>query len=52
MDEESIIDFKQTNKPKQREWIDDYFIQLGAYAMAHNYIYRYQDPVWNHSNVF
>ena len=36
---ESIIDFKQTNKPKQREWIDDYFIQLGAYAMAHNYVY-------------
>ena len=37
---ESIIDFKQTNKPKQREWIEDYFIQLGAYAMAHNYVYR------------
>ena len=37
---ESIIDFKQTNKPKKREWIDDYFIQLGAYAMAHNYVYR------------
>ena len=36
---ESIIDFKQTNKPKNREWIDDYFIQLGAYAMAHNYVY-------------
>ncbi len=37
---ESIIDFKQTNKPKQREWIDDYFVQLGAYAMAHNYVYH------------
>ena len=37
---ESIIDFKQTNKPKKREWIDDYFVQLGAYAMAHNYVYR------------
>ena len=37
---ESIIDFKQTNKPKRREWIDDYFIQLGAYAMAHNYVYQ------------
>ncbi|MDP7159535.1 MAG: hypothetical protein QF855_02975, partial [Candidatus Pacebacteria bacterium] len=36
---ESIIDFKQTNKPKRREWIYDYFVQLGAYAMAHNYIY-------------
>ena len=37
---ESIIDFKQTNKPKRREWIEDYFIQLGAYAMAHNYVYN------------
>ena len=37
---ESIIDFKQTNKPKRREWIEDYFIQIGAYAMAHNYIYQ------------
>ena len=36
---ESIIDFKQTNKPKQREWITDYFAQLGAYAMAHNFVY-------------
>ena len=35
----AIIDFKQTNKPKQREWIEDYFIQLAAYAMAHNYVY-------------
>ena len=37
---ESIIDFKQTNKPKRREWIEDYMIQLGAYAMAHNYVYE------------
>ena len=36
---ESIIDFKQTNKPKQREWIGDYFTQLAAYAMEHNYVY-------------
>ena len=36
---ESIIDFKQTNKPKQREWIGDYFTQFAAYAMAHNYVY-------------
>ena len=36
---EAIIDFKQTNKPKQREWIDDYFTQLAAYAMAHNQVY-------------
>ena len=38
-DRPAIIDFKQTNKPKQREWIDDYFTQLAAYAMAHNYVY-------------
>ena len=37
---EIIGDFKQTNKPKRREWISDYFIQLAAYAMAHNYVYR------------
>ena len=36
---ESIIDFKQTNKPKRREWVEDYFLQLAAYAMAHDQIY-------------
>ena len=36
---ESIIDFKQTNKPKKIEWIEDYFLQLAAYAMAHDIIY-------------
>ena len=36
---ESIIDFKQSNKPKRKEWIEDYFLQLAAYAMAHNHIY-------------
>jgi genome maintenance exonuclease 1 len=36
---ESIIDFKQSNKIKKREWIDDYFTQLAAYAMAHNHVY-------------
>lgn len=32
----AIVDFKQTNKPKKREWIDDYFMQLTAYGEAHN----------------
>jgi genome maintenance exonuclease 1 len=32
----AIMDFKQTNKPKKREWIEDYFLQLCAYAQAHN----------------
>ena len=36
---ESIIDFKQTNKPKRIEWVEDYFLQLAAYAMAHDQIY-------------
>jgi genome maintenance exonuclease 1 len=38
--QESIIDFKQSNKFKKREWIDDFFIQCAAYAMAHNYVYH------------
>ena len=34
-----IMDFKQTNKPKKLEWVQDYFLQLKAYAIAHNEIY-------------
>jgi genome maintenance exonuclease 1 len=37
--DEAILDFKQTNKPKKREWIEDYFLQLTAYANAHNEVY-------------
>lgn len=37
--EPSIIDFKQTNKPKKDEWVDDYKTQLVAYALAHNEVY-------------
>ena len=36
---ESIIDFKQSNKPKKAEWITDYKLQMIAYAMAHNCVY-------------
>ena len=36
---DAILDFKQTNKPKKREWIEDYFLQLAAYAEAHNEVY-------------
>jgi len=39
---EAIIDFKQSNKPKRREWIEDYFTQMAAYAMAHNHVYNTQ----------
>ena len=37
---DSIIDFKQSNKPKRREWIEDYCLQLAGYAMAHNTVYE------------
>jgi len=36
---EAIIDFKQTNKPKKLEWVQDYFLQLTAYGEAHNALY-------------
>ena len=36
---ESIVDFKQSNRPKRREWIEDYKLQLAAYALAHNEVY-------------
>ena len=35
----SIVDFKQTNKPKKKEWVDDYYLQMAAYATAHNKVY-------------
>ena len=37
---ESIVDFKQSNKPKREEYIGDYYLQLVAYAMAHDAIYK------------
>jgi len=37
--DDAIIDFKQANKPKQREWIQDYLMQLSAYALAHDVMY-------------
>lgn len=39
MGDQSILDYKQTNKPKREEWIDDYKLQLVAYALAHNEVY-------------
>lgn len=38
--DEAIMDFKQTNRPKKEEWIDDYYLQLCAYALAHNKLYN------------
>ena len=36
---ETIADFKQANRAKREDWIQDYFLQIGAYAMAHDYIH-------------
>jgi len=36
---ETIIDFKQANKPKKEDYIQDYYLQLGAYTLAHNTVY-------------
>ena len=38
--EMAVVDFKQSNKPKKREWIEDYCLQLAAYGMAHDFVYR------------
>jgi len=34
-----IADYKQTNRPKKAEWVEDYYLQLMAYIMAHNNTY-------------
>lgn len=35
----SVCDYKQTNKPKKAEWVEDYYMQLVAYILAHNEVY-------------
>lgn len=37
--EDAIIDFKTSKKIKKEEWIEDYYLQCCAYAMAHNEMY-------------
>ena len=37
---DSIVDFKQSNKPKQDSWIEDYYLQGAAYATSHDCIYN------------
>ena len=37
--QEAIVDFKQSNRPKKEEWIEDYYLQIAAYAMAHDYVH-------------
>ena len=36
---ETVVDFKQSNRPKKEEWVQDYYLQISAYAMAHDYVY-------------
>jgi hypothetical protein len=38
-DKDTIIDFKQSNRPKREEWIGDYKLQAAAYAMAHDQVH-------------
>ena len=38
--EDTIVDFKQANRPKRKEWIEDYYLQIAAYAMAHDYVHK------------
>jgi len=35
----AIVDFKQANRMKKRDWIEDYFYQLAAYALAHDAVH-------------
>jgi hypothetical protein len=39
---ETVVDFKQSNRPKREEYIEDYYLQISAYAMAHDYVYGSQ----------
>ena len=38
--DETVVDFKQANRPKKKEWIEDYYLQIAAYAMAHDYVHK------------
>tara|TARA_A100001388_G_C28751260_1_gene492334 strand:- start:601 stop:1263 length:663 start_codon:yes stop_codon:yes gene_type:complete len=36
----AIIDYKSTKNPKKEEWVEDYYLQCCAYAMAHNELFE------------
>ena len=42
---EAIIDFKQANRPKREEWIEDYYMQIAAYTMAHNIMFPKESKI-------
>ena len=37
---ETILDFKQSNKPKKEQYVSDYFLQISGYILAHNTVYN------------
>lgn len=37
--EPAVCDHKQSNKAKKAEWVEDYYMQLMAYILAHNEVY-------------
>ena len=39
MGKETILDFKTGTKPRRDEWNDEYYLQLGAYSLAHDKVY-------------
>jgi genome maintenance exonuclease 1 len=39
---DTVVDFKQSNRPKKEEWIGEYYLQIAAYAMAHDYVHGSQ----------
>ena len=39
---DTVVDFKQSNRAKRKEWIGDYYLQIAAYAMAHDYVHGSQ----------
>jgi len=39
---ETVVDYKQSNRPKKEEYIEDYYLQIAAYAQAHDYVYGSQ----------
>jgi len=39
---DTVVDFKQSNRPKRKEWIEDYYLQIAAYCMAHDYVHNSQ----------
>ena len=39
---DTVVDFKQSNTPKRQDWIEDYFMQIAAYCMAHDYVHNSQ----------